>query len=204
MNISTLLTTPLFWVTIFVVIVISYLTVSTIKDLPKVKDKSKGINPLFNGLLLFAIGFYVIWSMKESISWSIQDHQGLLTVEGRVTESTIYWKSKGWHYEIWYEYNVNGKLYKSDRVSYGYTSSSNKSFPISYVNKYPVGKSVVVYYDSIAPEKSVLEPNNFNYDWIFVVIMVATLGLFFIAIGVAQKTRLTQRETDASPRVYKK
>ena len=201
MNISTLLITPIFWATVLVVIVFSYLTVSTIKNMPIAKDKSKGINPLFNGLMVFALGFYVIWSMKESILWSIQQHQDLLTTQGRITESTTYWKSKGWNYEIWYEYNVDGEFYKSDRVSYGYAGSSSKSFAISYVNKYPVGKSVVVYYDSVNPKNSVLEPNNFNYDWIFIIIMIAALGFFFIAIGLAQKTRPTPRALDAGESV---
>jgi hypothetical protein len=187
MNISTLLFTPIFWASIFVVMGFSYFTVYAIKNPPKLNNESKGANPLFLGLMVFALGFYVVWSLKEPILWSIQEHNDLLITQGRVTESKTYWKSKGWHYEIWYEYGVDGRLYKSDRVNYGHTGSSDKSFASNYVNRYPVGKSVVVYYDQNHPNKSVLEPNVSNYDWVFVIVMIAALGFSFSAIGFAQK-----------------
>jgi hypothetical protein len=196
MNTSTPLVTPIFWATIFVVIGFSYFTVYVIKNPPKLNNERKGTNPLFIGLMVFALGFYVIWSMKDSILWSIQEHKGLMNTQGIVTQSKTYWKSKGWHYEIWYEYSVDGNIYKSDRVSYGHTGSSDKSFALDYVSKYPVGKSVVVYYDAIDPNKSVLEPDVYNYDWVFVIVMIATLGSSFLAIGLAQKTRPTPRALD--------
>ncbi len=196
MNTSTLLTTPIFWATIFVVIGFSHFTVYAIRNLPEKNHERKETNSLLLGLMIFALGTYVIWSIKDSILWSIQEHNGLLNTKGRVTQSKTYWESKGWHYEIWYEYSVNSTFYKSDRVSYGYTGSSDKSFAINYANKYPVGKSVIVYYDATDPNNSVLEPNVYNYDWIFVIIMITTLGSSFLIIGLAEKMRPTKRAPD--------
>ena len=192
MDISSLLVTPLFWTMIFSVVFFSYLTISTLKNTAKPKAADNGRSLILSGILVFAVIIFLVWHKRDEIAWSLQEHKDLMTTQGKITTSEIFYQSKGWHFDIWYEYSIDGTLYKSDQVNYGYTGSSDKSFATSYVNKYSVGKSVIVYYDPIAHEKSVLEPDVFNYDWIFVTILAAPLGIFFIANGLAQRMRQTK------------
>jgi len=174
MNIALLINNPIFYLTIIVVIFFSSLAVlGLIKTKPReLSNREKlGISLILFGETI-AIGFvlFFTWSIsRESILWAIQNHENLSTTTGKITESMTKWSGSpahnayGLHFQIRYEYKVNNVLYKSDRVNYGYKGSSDESLAEKYVKKYPVGKSVIVYYDPLDPKKSVLEPNVILY-----------------------------------------
>ncbi len=193
MNLSVLLSTPVFWITIFEVILFSYLAVSIIKNPRKIEIKKEEMNPVLLGFLIIGLGYYFMWSSRsEAILWAFQNHNNLVITTGEIISASAEWRGSrlrnayGLHFEIWYEYEVDDKVYKSDRVNYGFTGSSDEAFATEYIEKYPIGKTVKVYYDPKNPQKAVLEPEIIEYDGALSLIMIATLGLFFISTGLAQ------------------
>ncbi len=64
--------------------------------------------------------------------------------------------------EITYMYEVNNKYYQSQVISFSHDMSRVEY----YLDKYPVDKKIVIFYDKNAPEYSVLEPDNKDYTLI--------------------------------------
>ncbi|WP_319522566.1 DUF3137 domain-containing protein [uncultured Desulfosarcina sp.] len=77
--------------------------------------------------------------------------------------------------KIAYQYNIDGKTYKSGKISFGSTGNAKK-----VVSRYPQGKTVPVYYNPDKPGQAVLVPGNpeFNYVPYF-------FAVFFILFGLA-------------------
>lgn len=63
-------------------------------------------------------------------------------------------------YHIQYTYQVGTRIYEADRVSFGFTSSSERTFAETYVRTYAVGTDVTVFYLPADPDYAVLEPAN--------------------------------------------
>lgn len=74
-------------------------------------------------------------------------------------------------YRIRYSYVVDGKFYASSVVN-GYSFASR---PREMVVKYPVGREVLVYYDSGNPRYAVLEKGPLG--WTVALKMLAVLGV---------------------------
>lgn len=59
--------------------------------------------------------------------------------------------------EVRYRYEVDGRNYQCDKISFGYYSSSSLKDARDIVGKYKVGKMVVVHYDPENPGRAVIE-----------------------------------------------
>jgi len=79
-------------------------------------------------------------------------------------------------YSITYKYNVNGKSFVSNLVSFAHSSTETAA---EYVNRYPAGKNVVVYYSSEAPKFSILERKNPDFMVFFQAISSLFISVFF-------------------------
>ena len=79
-------------------------------------------------------------------------------------------------YSISYKYNVNGKDFVSSLVSFAHSSTETAS---EYVNRYPTGKNVVVYYSSEAPKFSILERKNPDFMVFFQAISILFISISF-------------------------
>ena len=87
-------------------------------------------------------------------------------VPGKIKKSTVKTShsssSRGgssttYHADIIYTYSVNGKAYEGKTVAYGDYGSSSYSHAGEIVRRYPVGKTVRVYYKPDKPTETVLE-----------------------------------------------
>ncbi len=145
-------------------------------------------------LLILAAGGVglLIWShsrysrMKEAQGWptaeaeivssEIESHRrrSRSSSRSRTREVTMYTPV------VEYEYNVNGEIYTSSRVSFFDGSSTARFDARGVVDKYPQGKVVSAYYDPDNPQNSVLETeetgNIFYLSLIF--------GFGFILMGI--------------------
>lgn len=134
--------------------------------------------------ILFAVVLYLL--RPEPIEWLFSDTSRLATTNGMITESNIELSGSpalnavAWHYVIQYEYYIEGKRYISNRVSYGTTGSSDKSYAEEYIKRYPIGKPVLVYYDPKRPEKSALEPWVKDFQPLYLVAGALLFGCFII------------------------
>ncbi len=63
---------------------------------------------------------------------------------------------------IVYEYRVNAKSFQSKQIFLGQQFPSSLNFSINFVEKYPTGKDVTVYYNPEKPETAVLERDRFK------------------------------------------
>lgn len=82
--------------------------------------------------------------------------------------------------DIRYTYTIKGKEYTGNRVFFGDDmSSANSSDAHDLVQKYPVGKKLMVYYESFTPTLTVLEPGTNGRAFLFM-----AGGAFFLILAL--------------------
>lgn len=79
---------------------------------------------------------------------------------------------------IRYEFQVDGKIYHGNRVSYGDYGSGNPAHAKALAARYGKGKAVMVHYRAANPQICVLEPGT-AYTWVPLIV-----GLVFLHIGL--------------------
>lgn len=145
-------------------------------------------SPLYLWLSILSLFFLFLVFEKnyESIKWLFTSSDNYLSTTGTITQSRIGHTGLrgGWRFYISYEFTVDEALYKSDRVHYGFQTLSDKSYALSYIEKYPIGKSVVVFYDPYAPYKAVLEPSVKWFGILYYATGLLLLSCIFIYLYV--------------------
>lgn len=130
------------------------------------------------GVFLFGIFFYRVPLVASA--------QGYLTTEGIVEKSDTGYSSSGRgpqsrSAEISYRYSVGEKTYTSSLISHADPKGQLNERVDVILNRYPVGKPVVVFYDATDPTIAVLERGNL---WTLAPLMAWGSGLllacFFI------------------------
>lgn len=88
--------------------------------------------------------------------------------------------------DIAYTFQVAATSYRGDQIKIGEVSTSDADDARHWLNKYPVGAEVLVYYDPAKPGESVLEPgvhaSTFflpGFGFVF-----ATFGALFVCVGL--------------------
>ena len=112
--------------------------------------------PISLGVILFLLDFRLLCKSIQSENWS--------QTEGIIIKSELY-KSGGGDSSVSYEplveyqYEVDGKLYKSKRLYFGSSigSSFKKRKSQKYINKFPADTKVTVYYNQLNIKQSVIE-----------------------------------------------
>lgn len=130
---------------------------------------------------LFGVGFLIpffilpVWNSYQAQSWSVTECKVITSAVGRHTgdDSTTY------SVDISYDYEVDGKVYHSDRYKFMSGSSSGYNGKKEVVDQYPPGKVIRCYYDPSDPSKSVIE-RGFTSDMLF-----GLIPLFFVVVGLA-------------------
>jgi len=140
-----------------------------------------GILSIIGGMFFFVKALGISKNVGAGADW--------LSVEGKVIKSelTSTWSSNAggvnYHLNIEYVYTVNGKDFTSDVVAFGGVLDGN--FPKMrkrYIERYPKGGVVKVYYDPAKPENAVLEPNENIAIFYYVVASVfVLLGIVFVS-----------------------
>jgi len=121
-----------------------------------------GILLLVPGGVAFTLSVNQVWLGITSKNWP--------AAEGMVTRSLIDLSAARagasgpithtYKANIRYQYEVNGKLYSGDKIFVTDYISKELAFEKKQEIEYPVGSSVIVYYDPDNPELSVLEPGT--------------------------------------------
>ena len=141
---------------------------------------------------MFIMLIFAVIGILLTIFWGIPTARNAMesknwpSADGRITISSVSENydsddnSVTYGAKMAYNYTVNGLPYTGGTVAFGDYSSSDPSHAGGIVSRYPVGKSVKVYYDPSDPKMSALEPGA---GWSsFVGLMV---GIGFGIIGVA-------------------
>ena len=126
------------------------------------------------GVYTVFFGTRNVFRASESANWP--------TAQGIIQGSSVEYHSsnKGgtYHAHVWYVYHLNGTAFSGDRVLYGDFGSSDPSHAQEIVNRYPVGKSVIVYYMPANTEECVLEPGIKPQTW-----FLPGFGMVFFSVG---------------------
>ncbi len=113
------------------------------------------------------------------------------TANGRVLLSQIEMRRSSGHHGsspypvVVYEYEVMGRRYQSNRISFGTEVGGSMVAP-RVVNQYPAGSSVTVYYNPLNPAESVLEQTSRSSRvlvWVVVLILAILLCTSVMTIG---------------------
>jgi hypothetical protein len=131
------------------------------------------------GLLLLTIGALQIYRGEQSKEWPTVP--GVITVAelGKQSDRDSDGRtSTTYRADISYDYLVNDTAYVNGNVHFGSMQSSDPSTARAVLKRYPVGKSVTVYYNPARPQQAVLEPGVAAVAWI-----LPALGLLFAVVG---------------------
>lgn len=114
------------------------------------------------GLGLVITGISNIKSARESMTWPAT--KGVILKSevktSRSDDSTTYGA------DISYEYQVNKQTYTGNKVTFGDVSTSKRSRAEKIVDRFPVEKTVDVFYNPEDPKSSVLEPGLNGGIWL--------------------------------------
>ncbi len=132
------------------------------------------------GLILFTVGAYQIYHGMESTAWPTV--RGVITVAelGKHIDRDLDNNSTDTTYsaDISYDYLVDDQAYVNGSVHFGSMSSSDPSMARAMLQRYPVGKTVTVFYNPERPQQAVLEPGVAGVAWV-----LPALGLLFAVVG---------------------
>ena len=140
---------------------------------------------LFSGTIVLLFGIYILQLpiAAASLSWP--------TVEGSILSSEVYEQccgeyAEGWFPKVSYSYSVGGKEYISDKVEFVSMGDGNTNyFAQQVIRRYPVGKRVKVYYNSLDPAVAVLEPGiPDNHYFFYLILTVTTLAALVRILGM--------------------
>jgi len=125
---------------------------------------------LLSGIAITAWGWRILRQAQQKKQWP--------TTEGTITESEPVSKHDDLLPHIVFSYQVAGHHYQQ---TFQFPDDTNPlpEFSRAYVKKYPVGQTVLVYYDPGQPQTATLEPAT-QGDW-----MVLAIGILMAFGGAA-------------------
>ena len=138
-----------------------------------------GVILLYAGVGVALFGRHMLQQAGESENWP---HTSGVIVISSVSQSREYDSRKKrtktvYRANIGYAYQVGGKRFQGDKISFGGTSTDRKS-AYRLTAKYPNKKKNDVYYDPAGPENAMLEPGK---TWLTYIPFLS--GLLFAAAG---------------------
>ena len=148
------------------------------------------VSTIGGAIIFFSIGYSILYfkawpdyqTAKKSMKWP--------RVTGTVLSSKITkrWSSRSGKHgivtiytpEISYSYVANGKQFQSSQIHVGGKwGISSSRYAHQYVDKYPVGKGIIVRHSPKDESNAVLEPGVHGLHYIFL-----GFGTLFVIIGV--------------------
>jgi hypothetical protein len=123
------------------------------------------------GLLAIGLGFWLRHMNARTTGWPM--------VKGRVMTSRLENDQDGNPTPyVKYRYKVQGQEHESEQVSYQVKSARSGTGATDLIARYPVGKSVDVFYDPDQPGRAVLERGASN-------LWIALVGVGLLFLGYA-------------------
>ena len=118
----------------------------------------------------------------------------------RILESSVRRKSgsdsHSKHFEVVYEYEVDGRSYQSDRAAFGLHGSTSDQ-PYEFAQRFPAEAETVCYVDPDDPFDAVLVQGSVAPTWLaFFFLAFAGAGVLMIVEGVRQ---LLKKRAEAGP-----
>lgn len=140
--------------------------------------------------ILFLLGVLALWIGIDNVVKGVAS-QGWPSTSGVVTSASIdttYSSNSSstsapstatYHPIITYDYSVNAISHSGYTVSFGGYSTTDQKEAETYLQNYPEGQKVAVFYNPGDHGESVLEPGLHDYPWIFLI-----PGVLFVLTGI--------------------
>ena len=142
-------------------------------------------NPYAIILSLFILGglFATIWGLL--IILKARKTQQWPCVDGIIEESRLASGNNDLLPQIEFSFTIGQSAYRQS-MKFSSDITPTQEFAASYLQKYPVGSKVQVYYNPENPEDATTEPGLGKGDWLVFAIGVGTLlfGIGFFFFGV--------------------
>ena len=130
-----------------------------------------------SGVLVTLWGVRIIVIARKTLKWPF--------VGGKIEESRINFGAGDLLPYIVFSYNIGEKNYQQ-QMTFPRDITPSQEFTKSYLEKYPAGFLVQVFYDPNNPETATLEPGPAEGDWLILVVGLAMLVLgllmFFVVL----------------------
>lgn len=143
---------------------------------------------VISGGYVSCIGFYNVFLAHRSKEWPIAN--------GVVTDSSVSPGDGSESAKVKYTFQVENETHTGDNVIYGDFGTNVYPRAREIVDRYPVGKAVIVFYEPANVNHSVLEPGIRYFVW-FLPILGAALVLVGLCGGgfvLRQSSKLTVRD----------
>jgi len=155
--------------------------------------------PLIGVLLFAGVFLYLGWQVVRQETGALRGgraSQNWPSVDGKIISSSIRTSSSSgagrsrYYPVVEYEYSVDGKSLRGDRISFDTQPVSHQSATV-ITKRYSVGRVVPVFYDPEDASKCVLEPGTSRISWLGI-----GLGIVFALVaGRMLVTRLKRSES---------
>ena len=140
-------------------------------------------------VMLLGAGLFMAANSLSSYSWGTTQGTILRSAVTSKIESSNRIKSRGVPDQqskqriiVEYQYDVDGKAFTNDRISFRFTEGNNIDTLNALAMKYSKESTVQVHYNASDPTESVLEPGIPGVAWIFLI--VGALLLVACAFGL--------------------
>lgn len=135
---------------------------------------------MFLGLILFgyiSYFLYVLYKANATLKWIQTDALTLSSNVGMLPKL----KYTQFIPNIEYQFKVDGKTYKNNTLCFYFgTPGFNEESSRLYVNKYPKGSKIPIYYNPSNPEKSVIISGLHQMDVLKFLALVFGIVLFIL------------------------
>ena len=136
---------------------------------------------LIVGVGALSIGAYLYWRAKASQNWPWVMGEVLSARVRETVDTTGSGRTISRHFpEVTYEYRVGGRTYRGKRIRFGGPLHTDRETAEAWLQSYPVGGQVRVYYNPKRPQEAVLQPSSSPTAWILIFV-----GLFSLFVGLA-------------------
>ena len=136
---------------------------------------------LIVGVGALSIGAYVYWQAKASQNWPWVMGEVLSARVRETVETTESGRTISRYFpEVTYQYRVEGHTYQGKRIQFGGPLHTDRETVEAWLQSYPVGGQVRVYYNPKRPQEAVLQPSSSPAAWILIFV-----GLFSLFVGLA-------------------
>jgi len=131
---------------------------------------------VFSSVLATGWGWLVITNGRKTLAWP--------HVAGTIEESTATSELDDLLPHILFSYSVAEQTYRST-VEFPQGMTPTPEFTAQYMQRFPVGTSVQVYYDPQKPSHATLEPGPIKGDWLIFALGIGStlLGIVFLFSG---------------------
>ncbi len=136
------------------------------------------------GAAIFLFGAWYVYQGLASASWPAADGKILYSRArtGRSAETLL-----------WYEYHVDGRRYLASNYRNGGNGTPFDDVAKEAAKRYPVGRTVTVYYDPGDPSNALLEPGLWWGNFIAPAIGMLVLFIAWVAKRFAEATAAARR-----------